>query len=115
MLFIRFSSIHLQAFIEGFRLWSGFLFLVSLANLLKPSRSISIKFPAGDFSLSEGGYQELKRDSLALVVTVVDIVDGAAYLFKTEPPADRRNWKAELELEQYSHVLGLDSESGKLD
>jgi len=43
------------------------------------------------------------------VVTVADIVDGAAYLFDREPPANRRNWKAELELEQYRHVLELDS------
>lgn len=43
------------------------------------------------------------------MVTVVDIVDGAAYLFEKEPPEERRNWKAELELEQYRHVLERDS------
>ena len=40
----------------------------------------------------------------------MDIVDGAAYLFSKEPPTKRRNWKAELELEQYRHVLELDAE-----
>ena len=39
------------------------------------------------------------------MVTVVDIVDGAAYLFEKEPPSMRRNWKAELELEQFKRVL----------
>lgn len=39
------------------------------------------------------------------MLLVIDIVDGAAYLFDKEPPASRRNWKAELELEQFRHVL----------
>lgn len=34
---------------------------------------------------------------------------GAAYLFDKEPPAERWNWKAELELEQYRHVLERES------
>ena len=55
--------------------------------------------------MSEQSYQELKEDYLALVITVVDIVDGAAYLFEKEPSSDKRNWKAELELEQFRHVL----------
>lgn len=51
---------------------------------------------------------------LALVVTVVDIVNGAAYLFEKEPPQDRKNWKAELELEQYRNVLKME-ENKKVD
>ena len=67
----------------------------------------------GGFLLSEERYQELKNDYLALVITVVDIVDGAAYLFGKENPAERRNWKAELELEQYRHVLEMDGKQDK--
>lgn len=37
------------------------------------------------------------------------IEQRAAYLFDKEPPAERRNWKAELELEQYRHVLERES------
>ena len=85
----------------------------SLQEMQIVMREIAGQVQSGDFSLSGESYQELKRDYLALVVTVVDIVDGAAYLFEKEPPADRRNWKAELELEQYRHVLEL--ESGKED
>ena len=66
---------------------------------------------SGDFSLSEKSYQELKEDYLALAVTVVDIVDGAAYLFDKEPPSMRRNWKAELELEQFRHILEIEQEN----
>ena len=32
-------------------------------------------------------------------------MDGAAYLFDRERPSERRNWKAELEVEQYRSVL----------
>lgn len=38
-------------------------------------------------------------------------MDGAAYLFEKDLPSDRRNWKAELELEQYRHVLELEQEN----
>ena len=81
----------------------------SLQEMQMVMREIAGQVRSSDFSLSEESYQELNRDYLALVVTVADIVDGAAYLFDREPPANRRNWKAELELEQYRHVLELDS------
>ena len=81
----------------------------SLQEMQMVMREIAGQVRSSDFSLSEESYQELKRDYLALVVTVADIVAGAAYLFDREPPANRRNWKAELELEQYRHVLELDS------
>lgn len=74
-------------------------------------KEIAGQVQSGDFPLSEEGYQELKRDYLALVVTIVDIMDGAAYLFDKEAPTKRRNWKAELEIEQYRHVL--DHDTGK--
>ena len=69
---------------------------------------IAGQIQSGDFSLSEKSYQELKEDYLALALTVVDIVDGAAYLFEKEPPSKRRNWKAELELEQFRRVLEVE-------
>ena len=77
----------------------------ALQEMQSVMKEIAREIQSGDFSLSEESYQELKRDYLALAITVVDIVDGAAYLFEKEPPKDRRNWKAELELEQYRHVL----------
>ena len=39
--------------------------------------------------MQDESYQELKRDYLALAVTVVDIVNGAAYLFEKETPKNR--------------------------
>lgn len=82
----------------------------ALQEMQMVMREIAGQVQSGDFSLSEESYQELKRDYLALVLTIVDILDGAAYLFEKEPMADRRNWKAELELEQYRHVLELEKD-----
>ena len=81
----------------------------ALQEMQTVMREIAGQMQSGGFPLSDGSYQELKRDYLALVLAVVDIADGAAYLFHKKPPADRKNWKAELELEQYRHVLGLDA------
>ena len=82
----------------------------SLQEMQTIMREIAGQVQSGSFPLSEEGYQELKRDYLALVVTIVDIVDGAAYLFDRESPADRRNWKAALELEQYRQILEFDGD-----
>ena len=43
------------------------------------------------FCLAEENYEEFKRDYLALVITVVDIVDGTAYLFDKEKINKQRN------------------------
>ena len=71
-------------------------------------REIAGQIQSGNFSLSNDSYEELKRDYLALVITIVDIANGAAYLFEKEAVANERNWKAELELEQYRSILELD-------
>lgn len=39
----------------------------------------------GDFPLSEEAYLTLKEDMLALAITVVDILNGAAYLLTRNP------------------------------
>jgi hypothetical protein len=67
---------------------------------------------AGDFSLPQESIQEIRNDILAVSVTTVDILNGAAYLFRTEADRDNQHWKAELELEQYRHILQM--EQGKL-
>lgn len=66
---------------------------------------IAGQIQSGDFVLSDESYAEFKEDYLALAITLVDILDGAAYLFEKEPPKNRRNYKAELELEQYRYLL----------
>ena len=47
----------------------------------------------------------MKQDYLAMAITVVDIVNGVAYLFDKISNTDTQHWKADLELEQFRNVL----------
>lgn len=72
-------------------------------------KEIVRQLQSGDFSLSGDAYKEMKEDYLAMAITVVDIVNGAAYLFGKEPDTDNQHWKADLELEQFRKVLNLEN------
>jgi len=72
---------------------------------------IAGQIQSGDFILSDESYAELKQDYLALAITLVEILDGAAYLFDKTPPENRRNYKAELELEDLRAVLERDADN----
>lgn len=73
-------------------------------------KEIAEQIQSGNFSLSDESYRELKEDYLAFVITIVDILNGAAYLFDKKTDSDSRHWKEELELEEYRHVLKMDAE-----
>ncbi len=79
----------------------------SLQEMQYVMREIARQLQSGDFSLSEDAYKEMKEDYLAMAVTVVDIVNGAAYLFDKTPDTDNQHWKADLELEQFRSALEL--------
>lgn len=74
-------------------------------------KEIAGQIQSGDFSLSEESYKSLKDDYLSLVITVIDILNGAAYLFEKELPASRRDWK--MELEQFRQVVGRECNEEK--
>ena len=52
----------------------------------------------------------MKEDYLAFAITMVDILNGAAYLFDKKLDSDSRHWKGKVELEEYRHVIKLDAE-----
>lgn len=60
---------------------------------------------SGEFYISKGNYDELREELLALTVTMIDIIDGAAYLFNKSPPERNINWKLELEREDLREAL----------
>ena len=68
-------------------------------------KNIANQINSGNIQLNSDSYEELKTDFLALAITVAEIANGAAYLFNKSPPDNPRDWKAELELEQYRQVL----------
>lgn len=59
---------------------------------------------SGDFSLSGDSYQEQQLDYLALVVTVVDAINVAAYLFDKTQDRDNQHWKTDLEWDRFRNV-----------
>lgn len=62
---------------------------------------------SGDFSLSGDSCQELRRDYLALVVTVADIINVAADLFDKTQDRDNQHWKADLKWDQFRNALEI--------
>lgn len=73
-------------------------------------KEIAEQIQSGNFSLSDESYRELKEDYLAFAITMVDILNGAAYLFDKKPDSDSRHWKEALELDEYRRVLKLDAQ-----
>ena len=74
----------------------------ALQEMQSIMKEIAGQIESGNFTLTDENYEELKRDYLALVIT---IVDGAAYLFDTKKESGRKNWKEEVEIEQYRQLL----------
>lgn len=73
-------------------------------------KEVAEQIQSGNFSLSDESYKESKEDYLAFAITMVDILNGAAYLFDKKLDSDSRHWKGKVELEEYRHVLKLDAE-----
>ena len=69
-------------------------------------KEITEQILSGDFSMSEESYKELKEDYLAFMITMVDILNGAAYLFEKKPDSDNRHWKERKEIQEYCKALG---------
>ncbi len=49
---------------------------------------------SGNFALSDKSFQEMKEEYLALAVAIVDVLDGAAYLFGYGVSEGSPKWKA---------------------
>ena len=71
-------------------------------------KEITEQILSGDFSMSGESYKKLKEDYLAFVITMVDILNGAAYLFEKKPDSDNRHWKEQREIQEYCEALGKD-------
>ena len=69
-------------------------------------KEITEQILSGDFPMSGESYKELKEDYLTFVITMVDILNGAAYLFEKKPDSDNRHWKEQQEIQQYCEALG---------
>ena len=77
----------------------------SLQDTQTTLRVLAGDLRSGEFYISRGNYDELREDLLALTVTMIDIIDGAAYLFNKSPPERNINWKLELERKDLREAL----------
>ena len=68
-------------------------------------KEITEQILSGDFFMSEESYKELKEDYLAFMITMVDILNGAAYLFDKKPDSDNRHWKEQQEIQEYCEAI----------
>ncbi|MDE6313052.1 MAG: hypothetical protein K2M46_05445 [Lachnospiraceae bacterium] len=114
---VAMSGYHKKDFIARSCIYSNIVVVGSQVNIKRivdalqemqcTMKEIVRQLQSGDFSLSEDTYKEMKQDYLAMAITVVDIVNGAAYLFDKIPDTDNQHWKADLELEQFRNMLNL--------
>lgn len=65
---------------------------------------------SGDFPLESETIKDIRADFLATVITIVEILDGASYLFHKKVPERAKDWKVSLEEEQFRHILQMDAE-----
>ena len=79
---------------------AGFIRRIFLPAAVCTQTSLS-----GEIYISRENYDELREDLLALTVTMIDIIDGAAYLFNKSPPERNINWKLELERKDLREAL----------
>ncbi len=80
----------------------------SLQDTQTTLRVLAGDLRSGEFYISRENYDELCEDLLALTVTMIDIIDGAAYLFNKSPPERNINWKLELERKDLREALKND-------
>ena len=80
-------------------------FVEELREMQIVMKEIAEQMLFGDFSMTEDSYKEMKADYLAFIITMVDILNGAAYLFEQVPRTDNRYWKEQQEIQEYSEAL----------
>ena len=51
------------------------------------------------------------------MIAMVDILNGAAYLFDKKPDSDNRHWKEQQEIQEYCEILRkeIDSKNGAVE
>lgn len=58
---------------------------------------IAGQIESSNITLTEGSFQQMRDEYLALIITAVDIVRGASYLFGKNINDDEFDWKKEIQ------------------
>jgi hypothetical protein len=57
---------------------------------------IAAQMECGNLSLSKEAFDEMRMDFLALIITTLDIMKGASYLFNVNGVKEEIDWKSKL-------------------
>ncbi|WP_310605301.1 plasmid mobilization protein [Anaerosporobacter sp.] len=71
----------------------------AMENLIDVFNEIVRQLQSGDVSFSEDVYNNMRNDALATALTIVEILNGAAYLFDKEPQPFTKDYKKLLDPE----------------
>lgn len=71
-------------------------------------KEIAGQLETGDFFMSNEAFEYFKNDLLALSITVVDILNGADYLFDKKATSTTEHWKKDLRLSQLQDCINKD-------
>jgi len=107
------SGLHKKDFISRSCIYSNIVVTGTRANIdrivgeLQVMESVLLEIAAqmecGNLSLSEPAFEEMRMEFLALIITALDIMKGAAYLFHIDSPSEEIDWKQRLENDSYMH------------
>lgn len=64
---------------------------------------VAAQMEGGNLLLSETSFEEMRTEFLALIITVLDIMKGAAYLFHINSSTEEIDWKRQLENCDFMH------------
>lgn len=100
------SGLHKKDFISRSCIYSNIVVTGTKENIdrivgeLQVMESVLLEVAAqmegGNLLLSETSFEEMRMEFLALIITTLDIMKGAAYLFHIDNPIEETNWKSRL-------------------
>ncbi len=107
------SGLHKKDFISRSCIYSNIVVTGTRENIdrivgeLQVMESVLLEIAAqmecGNLSLSESAFEEMRVEFLALIITALDIMKGASYLFHIDNPSDEIDWKHRLENDDSMH------------
>ncbi len=107
------SGLHKKDFISRSCIYSNIVVTGTRENIdrivgeLQVMESVLLEIAAqmecGNLSLSEPAFEEMRMEFLALIITALDIMKGASYLFHIDSHSEEIDWKQQLESNRSMH------------
>lgn len=119
------SGLHKKDFIARSCIYSNICVVGSrdniqrIVNAVEEMRNVmgelASSISAGSFPLSADAFQDMSMHYTALCLTLVEILNGAAYLFEKEVPSAALEVDKRERLSQFLETIGIDYNAGDKD